>query len=269
MAGYCMIAEDIGYDARVEGLSHQGHRLLMQLMYCSGRTRLGVRRWRPADALAWSPEVWSLGDVEAALDELVGVGLVYFDARARLLWVTITHLGPVIKGHNNIKGAATQALEFPDSRILIPLLELLLAEADWRLAQLREAETAAAIVRPPKDHGDTKAMAAWEKKLSAMRGDLRLIGANLGAKKQACGAAPEPPCKGVAAGESTPEPTTNGVGSGLVVGPAGGGEQPQDIGGGREGPQDVGNGEPRTNGVGTPLQGGSTRRRNGDGTERS
>jgi hypothetical protein len=119
----------LDYDRRVENLSSDAYRLFMLTLYSRGRTMLGVMRFVAADAVA-RVRAWDEGAVQAALNELLSSGLVEYDQEARLLFNPMALEFAPVKGLNQVRGALAVLREFPDSPVLLPALEHVMAAAE-------------------------------------------------------------------------------------------------------------------------------------------
>ena len=129
MAGYFTIDGDkFFYQAKVEGLSDEAFRLHTFCLCGPGRTMLGVRRFTVPDAAARFPH-WKADTLNQALAELEAAGLVIYDRETRLLLATLTFEHAPIKGYKSLNGAARRLTELPDSPVLVPVINHMLAEA--------------------------------------------------------------------------------------------------------------------------------------------
>ena len=118
--------EKMLYDPLYEGLSDAAWRVLIILWIGPGRTMIGVREFVVEDLgprlLAWNKE-----KLEQAFVELVEKRLVLHDPAQRMIYIRAAlEYGPDMKSSKQLMGAANKLAEFPDSPVLMPVVEYIL-----------------------------------------------------------------------------------------------------------------------------------------------
>ena len=152
---------DAGADA------HQTILLFYLIGPPDARSRAGVRRFLPREALAFMPYV-GLEGVEAAMAGLQEAGLVFHDPDTHLAYTPLVVRMQPYRGHNAVQSAVSGGLgDFPDSWVLAPALEHL-AVAEEEAAD--EAREKAEAMR----EGEKKAKAlALVEKMNELARELR------------------------------------------------------------------------------------------------
>ena len=108
------------YDSpELRGVGLEAWHLHDLLWHAPGLTAFGIRRFRPAEALAWT-EFLDLGQIEAALEVLQEAGAVLYDPDALQLFVTAKQKHNPVGSPKAAKGAVLGLLELPLSWAQIP-----------------------------------------------------------------------------------------------------------------------------------------------------
>ena len=139
MSGFCTVKRDeMSYDQRLVGLSDAAFRLHTYLWQGFGQNLCGLRRFVLGEAQVWTG--WEPEKARAAFDELMAAGMVVYDEDLKLCFVPLALEHSPISGVNAIKGALKVLEGLPDSPVLRPVLEHLLAQLP---PEAREMETRA------------------------------------------------------------------------------------------------------------------------------
>ena len=101
------------------------------------RTWAGTRRFFPEEPLPYMPDL-TVERIQAALDALKAAGLVDYDPEAQLIFTPLVLEMQAYVGHKSVAGAAGGIKDFPDSPLLIPILEHLALAEEEAAAEARE-----------------------------------------------------------------------------------------------------------------------------------
>ncbi|MCB2191716.1 MAG: hypothetical protein KQI62_09125 [Deltaproteobacteria bacterium] len=134
-----IVGEEFWFKVADAGLdAHQTILLFYLIGPPDARSRAGVRRFLPREALAFMPFA-GLEGVEAALTGLQKAGLVMHDPDTHLVYTPIVVQMQPYRGHNAVQSAVSGGLkDFPDSLVLAPALEHLAAAEEAAAAEARE-----------------------------------------------------------------------------------------------------------------------------------
>ena len=101
------------------------------------RTWAGTRRFFPEEPLPYMPDL-TVERIQAALDALKAAGLVDYDPEAQLIFTPLVLEMQAYVGHKSVAGAAGGIKDFPDSPLLIPILEHLASAEEEAATEARE-----------------------------------------------------------------------------------------------------------------------------------
>jgi|GEM_PF-3123569 len=118
---YGKIQETFWDDPTIRSLSERGRLLMLYLLTCRHRTRLGLFVLDPGYAAA--DLQWDREEMETCLQELVEKGRIEYDPDHRCVFLPRFLKYNTLENHKVVTGARAELGSIPDTPLLVPLLD--------------------------------------------------------------------------------------------------------------------------------------------------